>query len=156
MAVKEEVKNYLDKAGVSYQAVSHPQTFSSTEEARAVGVRTQEVAKTLVVYIKGNQALVVLPGSTRMDSHKLRQAMGHSHARLALEEEMARDFPKYEVGAVPPLGALFGIPVYVDRCLLEDEEIVFTGGTHTDSVKMKLQDFLDLVKPELIDVCSEI
>ena len=68
---------------------------------------------------------------------------------LASEEEFAELFPDCEVGAMPPLGNLYGLPVYVASTLAEDEEIVFNAGTHTDVIRMKYSDFARLVSPEV-------
>jgi Ala-tRNA(Pro) deacylase len=48
---------------------------------------------------------------------------------------------------MPPFGNLYGIPVYVDRSLTEDEEIVFQAGTHSDAIRMRYWDFAVLVFP---------
>lgn len=154
MAVAPDVKTYLDKSGVSYEAVSHPQVFSCVEEAKALKIDTDEIAKNLIIKIKDKHAFVVLPGAHRLDVHKMRDLLG-KRARLELEEEMPTDFPKYEVGAVPPLGKLFGHLVYVDKRLLDHETIIFVAGTHTDSIKMKTQDFVNLVKAEIVDLAEE-
>jgi len=50
---------------------------------------------------------------------------------------------------MPPFGNLYGIPVYVDSELAEDETIVFNAGTHEDSVHMKFADFRQLVEPTM-------
>ncbi|GFP30260.1 aminoacyl-tRNA deacylase, partial [Candidatus Hakubella thermalkaliphila] len=108
----------------------------------------------LVVKAKGKRAIVVLPGSSRLDARKLKILMGHSDARLLLEEELEMEFPSFEVGAIPPIGALFGFPVYVDE-RLQAEKIVFTGGTHVDSVRMNYSDLLSLVHPQVVDLVEE-
>jgi Ala-tRNA(Pro) deacylase len=69
------------------------------------------------------------------------------HVRLATEEELRRLFPDCEVGAMPPLGTLYGLPVYVDRSLTDDEQIVFEAGTHSDAIRMRYWDFAALVFP---------
>lgn len=155
MAVNPNIIAYLDEQGVKYEAVSHPQVFSTVEEANALGIEADEVAKTLVINIRGRYVLAILPGAQRLDVKKLREVLNTSHARLMTEEEMANDFPEYDVGAVPPLGALFNIPVYVDKKLLDHETIIFAGGTHTDSIKMKTKDLVDLIKPQLVDLAKE-
>lgn len=48
---------------------------------------------------------------------------------------------------MPPFGNLYNVPVYVDRLLAEDDEIVFEAGTHFGAVKLRYEDFADLVHP---------
>ena len=77
-------------------------------------------------------------------------ALSHVKGRaLAQEAEFSGVFPGCPVGAMPPFGNLFGLPVYADRSLEKDEEIVFNAGTHTLTAKMALRDFVRLVKPRL-------
>ena len=50
-----------------------------------------------------------------------------------------------------PFGNLYGLPVYVDKSLAEDAEIVFNAGTHIDTIRIKYADFARLVRPVIID-----
>lgn len=154
MSIISNVKDYLELKGVPYEVISQPPVFSCIEEAKALGIEADEIAKNLVIKIKDKHAFVVLPGAHRLNMNRLKEILGKK-ARLELEEEMLDDFPGYELGAIPPLGEIFGYPVYVDRKLLDHETVIFTGGTHTDSIKMKTSDFVNLVEAEFVDVAEE-
>ena len=54
-------------------------------------------------------------------------------------------------GSVPPFGSVIGLKTYVDRSLLENEEISFNAGSLTNSIKMKLKDYLNVEKPVIED-----
>jgi Ala-tRNA(Pro) deacylase len=71
--------------------------------------------------------------------------------RLASEEEFRSLFPDCELGAMPPFGALYNLPVYMDESLTRDKEVVFNAGTHHDAVRMSFEDFVRLASPK---VCS--
>jgi Ala-tRNA(Pro) deacylase len=98
------------------------------------------VLKTLAVRTGPGYALVVIPASRRLDLHRVREALGDSRARLASEEELGRDFPDYELGALPPLGALLDAQLYVDPEVLGHDSVTFAAGTQTESVKMGTQE----------------
>jgi Ala-tRNA(Pro) deacylase len=68
--------------------------------------------------------------------------VGDRHARLATEEELLRDFPGIELGALPPLGSLLGAPLYVDQEVLQHETVVFAAGSQTESVQLRTADLL--------------
>jgi Polymer-forming cytoskeletal/Aminoacyl-tRNA editing domain len=70
---------------------------------------------------------------------------------LATEQEFSSLFPDCELGAMPPFGSLYNLPVYVDESLAADEAIVFNAGTHRDAIRMRFDDFVRLAKPR---VCS--
>lgn len=155
MTVKGDIKKYLDDQGADYEIVAHRETMSSGEEAQAIGAVATHVAKTLVIRTSDGDVLAVVPASERIDLHKLREVLGDNHARLATEDELGRDYAQYELGAVPPLGELLGTAVFLDQRLEEADEIIFAGGTHSDSVKMRGEDFLKLVHPQVANMVRE-
>jgi Ala-tRNA(Pro) deacylase len=60
-------------------------------------------------------------------------------------------FPDCELGAMPPLGELYDLPVYVDESLAGDKEIIVNAGTHRDAIRMNYDDLVGLARPV---VCS--
>jgi Ala-tRNA(Pro) deacylase len=92
--------------------------------------------------------LAVLPASYHVNLKKLGEILGKP-VRLATEDEFAGLFPDCELGAMPPFGVLYGLPVVADKVLAEDEEIVFNAGTHRDAIRMRFEDFEKLAKPQL-------
>ena len=64
------------------------------------------------------------------------EALEDPGARLATEAELQLDFPGYELGALPPLGSLLGVPLLVDPEVLDHELVVFAAGTETESVRV--------------------
>ena len=130
---------HLEQQGAAFEVLAHRQAYTSIEEARALGVHADEVLKTLAVRTGPGYVLAVIPAARRLDLHLVRAALGDNHARLATEEELGRDFPDYQLGALPPLGALVGANVYVDPEVLGHDTVVFAAGTQTESVKMQTQ-----------------
>jgi len=98
--------------------------------------------------------MAVLPASFQVDREELKQRTGVRTAELASEREFKQHFPDCETGAMPPVGNLYGIPVYVDETLAEDRESAFNAGSHYELIKMAYRDFERLVKPELMDFSS--
>jgi len=111
----------------------------------------KEIAKTVVLRAgaQGEETiLAVLPGSRHVKLDKLAAAIGKP-VRLASEAEFASLFPDCELGAMPPFGALYNLPVYVDESLAKDAEVVFNAGTHHDAVRMRYDDFVRLARPKV-------
>jgi Ala-tRNA(Pro) deacylase len=134
------VSEHLEQRGSAFELLPHRQAYTSTDEARALGIDVGEVLKTLAVRTGPGYALVVIPASCRLDLHLVRDALGDHHAHLASEEELARDFPGYQLGALPPLGALLGSEVFIDPEVLEHDVVVFAAGTQTESVRMRTEE----------------
>jgi Ala-tRNA(Pro) deacylase len=129
------VTEYLAERGVGFEVVPHRRAFTSLQEARAVGVAADEVLKTVALWTGGKYVLAVVPASRRLELRLVRDALEDSAARLATEAELRADFPGYELGALPPLGSLLGVPLLVDPEVLDHEVVVFAAGTETESVR---------------------
>ncbi len=134
------VTDQLMKLGVTYKVMSHEQAYTPIEEALALGISADEVVKTIVLDTTAGHALAVIPGSRRLDVRASKRAVGAKHVGLATEEEMKKDFPSYELGAMPPLGSLHGAPTYVDPDVMRHDTVVFAAGTQTESVKVRTED----------------
>ncbi|MCI0562496.1 MAG: YbaK/EbsC family protein, partial [Nitrososphaera sp.] len=94
----------------------------------------------------------VVPASGYVNFLRLREAIGVGTAVLATEEEFRGRFPGCELGAMPPFGNLYGLPVFVSRALTEDKEIAFNAGSHTEIMRLSFQDYSHLVAPRIIDI----
>lgn len=137
-----QVTEHLQSLGVPFAAIAHQQAYTSIDEARALGIDASEVLKTVAVRAAGGYALTAVLATGRLDMHLVQAAVGDRHVRLATEQELRRDFPGFEVGAVSPLGSLLGAPLYVDQEVLQHETVVFAAGSQTESVQLKTADLL--------------
>jgi len=131
------VTEHLERRGCAFEVLPHRQAYTSIDEARALGVDADEVLKTLALRTGSRYALLVIPASRRLDLHLAREAVGDSRARLASEEELARDFAGYQLGALPPLAGLVDAEVYVDPEVLGHDSVAFAAGTQTESVRLR-------------------
>ncbi len=152
MAVKEDLETYLKAQGVAFEEQRHRVAYTAQEVAASEHISGKFVAKVVMVIAGGETVMAVLPASFRLDLEAAAAAMGAKEARLAREMEFAAAFPGCEVGAMPPFGNLFGIPVLVDTSLADDERIVFQAGTHTETMSLRYSDFERLVKPKLAEI----
>lgn len=147
MARQTELMNYLDRNGVPYQLLSHVPAFRAHDVALVTHVPDIQSAKTLLVKAGSLYWMVVIPADYRLDEKLLKDLLEVHHIHLAREEDLEHLFPDCEVGAMPPFGNLYGLPVVVDSTLAEDEFIVFNACTHTESVRMRYTDYERLVHP---------
>jgi Ala-tRNA(Pro) deacylase len=130
------VTDYLDERGLAYEVVPHRRSFTSLQEASALGVSADQVVKTVALWTGGKYVLAVLPASRRLELRLVHQALEDPGARLASETELGADFPGYELGALPPLGSLLGVPLLVDPEVLEHAVVVFAAGLATESIRV--------------------
>ncbi len=148
------LKEFLNENHVKFVTISHSQAFTAQEIAAAAHVSGKSLAKTVMVKLDGDLAMAVLPGPEHLSMERLKHATGAHDVELASEEDFSDRFPSCEVGAMPPFGNLWGVPVFVDQRLREDEEIVFNAGTHTELVKLPYAEYEKLVQPAIAELSA--
>ncbi len=150
MSILKRLKKYLDENNIKYIVIAHSPSHTGQELAETVHISGKEIAKTVILKTEDQYVMAVLPASRMIDVEYLEEYIGAQGLRLAEESEFNELFPDCELGAMPPFGNLYGIPVYSASALSDDEEIVFNAGTHTDAIRMSYKDYADLVKPTVI------
>jgi Ala-tRNA(Pro) deacylase len=139
----------LDQHNIKYQVLTHSLAYTAQEVAAAQHVPGKQVAKVVIVKKeRGALVMLVLPASHQVDFGRLRQVLGE-RVELEQEREFRGLFPGCEVGAEPPFGNLFTLDTFVDASLAEDEEIVFNGGSHWQTIRMRYDDYVRLVHPRV-------
>ena len=144
MAIATRLKWFLDSRGTHYDLVPHPHTSTSLEAAEAAHVPVDRVAKCVLLEDERGYLMAVLPASHRIRIRELTEQMERS-LELASEPELEQLFADCELGAVPPVGAAYGLPTVVDDSLLCAPEVYFEAGDHEDVVRMGGQEFLSLM-----------
>jgi Ala-tRNA(Pro) deacylase len=151
-----DVTSFLDQAGVDFEVLDHERTERAAQEAAALGIALEEVAKTLVVTSPEGNVRAVLPASERLDLRKLGEILGTSPKKvhLATEDDLARDYPDFELGAVPPFGGRRD-RVLVDRRISGRDSVVLEAGSHRRSVRLKATDLVRLAEAQVADIVRE-
>jgi Ala-tRNA(Pro) deacylase len=147
MAMLERLLGFLDENGVEYLHTAHATAHRAREAACAERILNYYFAKTVVFHSDDGYVMAVLPADQALDLKLLQASLGLRHARLATESELEEIFPDCELGAMPPFGNLFALPVYMESGMAADAMIAFKAGTHRDVVDMRFQDYEALVKP---------
>jgi prolyl-tRNA editing enzyme YbaK/EbsC (Cys-tRNA(Pro) deacylase) len=152
----EDVTGFLDQAGVDHDVLEHAHTERAADEAAALGIGPEEVAKTLVLVAPSGNVRVVLAASERVDLHKVAGVLGvgGKKVHLATEDDLARDYPDFALGAVPPFGGRED-QVILDERLAERDSVVLEAGTHEQSVRLKAADLVRLTRAQVADICKE-
>lgn len=151
-----QIKELLDKNKIIYEHVTHEHVHRSEDAAKIRGTNLEEAAKAIILKVekKGENGKffkiiqVVIGGDQRIDLKKLRVYFGSRDISLASPEEVLEK-TGCTIGSVPPFGTLFNIPIYLDSGLLEKDRIVFSAGTHTDSIIMNPQDYVKILDPKI-------
>ena len=151
MDCKVRLEAYLREKQVPFEMRHHPRAVTAQEVAASEHVPGKMLAKTVMVLADGKMVMLALPAPYQVDIEKASTALRAGEVRLAQEGEFEGTFPDCEVGAMPPFGNLYEVPVYVEEALAEDETIVFRAGTHTDTMSVRYADFERLVEPTIAE-----
>lgn len=151
MTARQRLERYLREEGVSFDTMIHSVAYTAQEVAAAQHTPGRQLAKVVLVDADGQLVMLVLPASFRVDFPRLKSVLKAKKVRLATEEQFAGIFTDCEVGAMPPFGSLYDLPVYVDESMSGVPEIVFKVGTHTTSIKMRYADYQRLAAPSIAD-----
>ena len=144
------IKDYLDQNNIKYYSIKHSRAFTAQEIAASAHIHGRRIAKTVVLKVDGKLVFAVLPATYKVDLEMLKEELGAEQIRLAYEQEFMDKCPGCEVGAMPPMGNLFDIETFVAASLVEDEEIAFNAGSHTELIKMNYNDYENLVRPQIL------
>lgn len=130
--------DWLASQDVEHEIHEHEPAFTARATATAEGVHPFTFAKVVgVVTDDGRNVLAVLDATDHLDLRKARQALGASDIRLLTETELTALAPGCEVGAIPAVGSLFGLPMFADYAVREDPDISFNAGSHRFSIRVE-------------------
>ena len=152
----DKVTGFLDEHGVEYEVVEHEERPTAAGDARAAGADLGEMAKDVVLREGEEYILAVIPASERLDFVKAKLALERDERpQLASEDDLARDFPEFEVGALPPFGRLHEIPEVVDRRLLEQDRVLCAAGDHRHSLRLDPREMVRVAGAGVADLCQD-
>ena len=129
---------WLSGHDVEYEVHEHAPAMTALATAKAEGVDPHTFAKVVAVRTKdGRSVLLVVETTDQLDLRKAARTLGAVDVRLLSEGELAALAPDCAVGAVPAVGALFGVAMVADYAVRDDRDISFNAGSHSCSVRVE-------------------
>jgi Ala-tRNA(Pro) deacylase len=149
MFVSQTVMNYLDRSGVDFDLVMHTHTFSAGEIAKVAHIEPAKLAKAVLLRNEERYVLAAVPAARQVNPFAIRELLEGEMVTLAEEAEMPFIFRDCERGALPIVGAAFGVQTAVDDELLAASDVYFEAGDHEHLVHMTHDEFVHLMEGEL-------
>lgn len=106
-------------------------TRTAQEAADAIGVEVAQIVKSLIFAVDGEIVLAYVSGANQLDEAKLAEAAGGAHAQR-VDADLVRSTTGFPIGGVPPFGLATPLRVFIDRCLLDHQEVWAAAGTPMD------------------------
>lgn len=147
--IPQRIVDHLKNAKVPFSRRWHPRAVSAQPLAATLHVSGYRVAKSVLVEADGKRWIAVLSAPERVDTNRLASALGARSVRLLSESEFMPSFPDCEVGAEPPFGSLYRLPVIVDESLTGEDRVLFRAGSHEETLELRYVDFMRLENPRV-------
>lgn len=144
MTIAASVQTLLSRRGVNYELIEHARTLDSAHAAEAAHIPGTQLAKGTVLKDDEGFVVAVVPAVRKVDLGAMHKLFGRPLG-LATENELENLFGDCEPGAVPPLGAAYGIDSVLDDSLMEESDIYFEAGDHRGLVHVSGSDFRKLM-----------
>ena len=141
----------LDKSAVNYEITEHSPSFTAQQMAAAEHEPGKYVAKPVIIKADDKYIMCVLSACYKIDLGALKSQIGAKSVELAREEEIGAIFDDCELGAEPPFGNLYDLPTIMDKALEKDDHITFQAGTHDKAIRMDMDDYRKLAKPQVLE-----
>lgn len=177
----QKIKQLLIENKCRFETFEHTPVRTSEDAAKVrTGYTLSQGAKALILRVKRNPnsftkphpnpdlievdpllkgegiltkfVMLVIPGDKRFDKQKVQILLNTKDIRFATEEEVAEITGGVLVGGVPPFGNFFGLKVYADPQILQNEKIIFNAGDRSYSIAMLAEDYQKIVKPEIVNI----
>jgi Ala-tRNA(Pro) deacylase len=150
----DRLEHCLKQNNVPYHVIHHRRDFSAQDTAADTHTPGHKFLKPVVVAIGAPEefAMLVVPADMHIDLPLVLTWFDASDVRIVSEDQLQTLFPDCEVGAESPLGILYGMPVFVDPSLKDNDIVTFNAGTHDTAVRMRWSDYARLVNPVVLPV----
>lgn len=156
MACADSLTAYLRANDVPFITQQHTPAFTAREFAAATHLPALMTAKVVVVSADEKLVMLVVPAAYRVDLSRVYHLLEARLVRLADERELAIAFPDCAIGAMPPFGNLYGLPVYVDPLITAQSQLVFQPGSHTETMAIAYADYERLVHPQVAAITGDL
>jgi Ala-tRNA(Pro) deacylase len=147
----DDVVRYLRKAGVPFRVYSYASPEPRPVVAHRLPPGTQLV-DAQVVLVDGKPALVCTVSGEPMNLAAFVRETGAT----AIESSAAElgDEHRDEPGPLPPLGGVFGVPLFVDQHVSQAATVAFRAFAANDYVELLYEDFARLERPKVASFAS--
>lgn len=140
MAIAITLKEYLEDRGLKYEVIDHVPTGSALTTSEAAHVPGDRMAKSVLLGDSESYLLAVVPATYRVKLEEISRLTGRRF-RLITEAEVEEAFSDCEIGAIPPMGGLYGIDTLIDSSLMSQTDVYCESGDHSKLLHLSIDAF---------------
>lgn len=148
----ERVALWMAERGIAGELIRPGEPTPTVETAAAaLGVKPDQVVKSLLFLVDGSPYLVIVRGTARVNTKKILNGVGGKKARIATREEVEA-ITGFPVGGTPPFAHRKATPVLIDPGVLGMEEIYAGGGSTDVMLRIRAADILHATSGRVVEV----
>ncbi|MFX0065690.1 MAG: YbaK/EbsC family protein [Candidatus Hermodarchaeota archaeon] len=144
--INKKIIQKLENAQVDYKLYEHEPVYTCEQAAEVRGISPAEGIKCLLMKVDEHFILVLTRGDRRLTLRKLFQLEKAKKVRFAKAEEVL-EVAGCEIGCVHPF---IDVKTYVDKILAETSVIEFNPARHDQSIRIKTEDLLSVLKEPIL------
>lgn len=154
--IHEQLRELLDREGATYRVIEHEPEGRTEVIARIRGNQIQQSIKSIVVQVRLNRkenryCLANVPGDCRIDFEGIKHYFDADSVAFASREK-AKELTGCVIGAIPPFSFSNQLQVLADPLIQQNEEVVFNAGRLDRSILMKLEDYIRIARPQIVQI----
>ena len=139
-------------AGLEIEVRKFPEgTKTAQDTADAIGVTVGQIVKSLVFGVDDEIVMALVSGVNQLDEKKLAAAAGGAKCKR-VDADAVREATGYAIGGVPPLGLATQLRIFIDRDLLQYDEVWAAAGTWNDVFAIKPADLFMAAGGEVLEL----
>lgn len=149
--MKTNVMRILDSKNIKYEFFEYEQNpkLSGNDIAKMLNENPEATFKTLITQAKSKEYYAFLvPVNGELDLKKAASLVGEKNLEMIPQKDLLK-VTGYVHGGCSPIGLKKDYQVSVDENCLNFDYIIFSGGHLGTQVKLKIDDFIDFVKPKI-------
>ncbi|QNG58586.1 YbaK/EbsC family protein [Metabacillus idriensis] len=145
------VREYVKKFDSSLEPIEFEEKTNTVEEAaRALGVESAQIAKSILFKVNDNFGLFVTAGDVRMNQKQVKFLLGPGKPKLAAPDEVEL-ITGYKIGGVCPFALNKEVPIYLDRSMNRFDTVYTAAGTAHSALPITFDKLAAITKGKVIN-----
>ncbi len=149
---------YWIAKGATYRVIEHEPEGRTEVIAKIRGNRIEQSIKSMVLQVRLTRkeniyCLANVPGDCRVDFDGVKSYFNADSVAFA-QREKAQELTGCVIGSIPPFSFNEQLQLLADPLIQQNEQVVFNAGRLDRSIMMKLSDYIQIAKPQLVAIAQ--
>lgn len=133
----------MEKTNLKHEVIPHKKVYTAYDASQTLKVPPKQIVKSLIIKVKNDFALILLSADKNVDFKKLAKQFKVLEKDIKVPNEKVLIAKlKINPGTAHVFGTLYNIPVVIEKGLSDMKEAIFSSGSFTESLKIKVSDFV--------------